>query len=332
MTVISAYGLTCLAVTVRSRLRQHQCWAAPQPATATCTRPAVQVAEAPARRQRRQKRAHLIRAAADAPQEAAGSPSSGSSPSNRAQLLLGALCQLALLAVALAGLILLPAWLSGRLVAEPARAAASYALYILFFGSGTLSRMLRYGQLAPRKQDAQLRSSDSRLAFALFLIAVPAGHYLAWWGCAGLSAALTAAGSGGSSGALAFLAQPLQVVGYALMLAGWALNAAAAAALGKVRTGRSGQCQVEGLASHYQTLFKTVINVSQVLAAHTAGLQSTCCPRCPGHHRCLQFGPAPYLHIVHDAVLWPLLEVSTSCAVWIGAVWLGAAWLSSAYQ
>ncbi|GAB4823145.1 hypothetical protein N2152v2_010191 [Parachlorella kessleri] len=41
--------------------------------------------------------------------------------------------------------------------------------------------MTAHGQLAPRERDAQVSTSKSRLAFVLFLAAVPAGHYLAWW-------------------------------------------------------------------------------------------------------------------------------------------------------
>lgn len=148
------------------------------------------------------------------------------------QLLAYAAAQTATLTVALAGLILLPAHLSGRLAAAPAPALTSYTLYLLFFASGTIARMLRHGALAPRSIDAQLASTGSRAAFALFVLAVPAGHYLAWWD-ASLAAACASVGCGPAARLAALRA--LQAVGLGLMLGGWALNAAAASALGKVR-------------------------------------------------------------------------------------------------
>lgn len=136
--------------------------------------------------------------------------------------------QVLLLAVALAGLILLPAHLSGGLLAgqRALRAAASFSIYLLFFASGTLRRMFRHGRLASRQQDAQRGSGGSRAALLLFAaVAVPAGHYGAWW-----YSSLAASSPGALSGTAQLL---LPALGYALMVAAWALNAAAAAALGK---------------------------------------------------------------------------------------------------
>lgn len=125
-------------------------------------------------------------------------------------------------------LIALPAHLSGRLAQQPAQTAASCLLYLAFFGGGTLLlRTLRHGRLAPARSDAQRASGAGRLALLLFAAAaVPAGHYAAWWDP---TLALLPAAAGGM---LRWLLPPL---GYAAMLAGTALNLAAAAALGKVR-------------------------------------------------------------------------------------------------
>lgn len=161
---------------------------------------------------------------------AAAAPPTGSSASaTPISLLARAAAQVLALAAALACLILLPASASGRLAAQPLQAAASYSLYLLFFASGTISRMLRYGRLAEARADAQRSSGSARLALLLFAaVAVPAGHWAAWW-----DPSLTALAAQ-VPGLAAAAAQLLPLVGYALMLVGWALNAAAAAALGKV--------------------------------------------------------------------------------------------------
>lgn len=148
-------------------------------------------------------------------------------PSSRpaGSLLYRAAGQLLVLSAALAALILLPAHLSGRLAAAPAQAAANFALYLGFFGSGTIARMLRHGSLAPSRRDAQRSSGGARAALLLFAgVAVPAGHFAAWW-----DPSLAAWGAGGTARTV------LAAAGYMLMLGGWLLNAQAAAALGKVR-------------------------------------------------------------------------------------------------
>lgn len=168
--------------------------------------------------------------AADGPQPAASTPT----PSRPPSLLARAALQVLVLAAALAGLILLPAHLSGRLAAQPGRTAASYALYLLFFASGTISRMVKHGRLASARQDRQRSSSGARAALLAFAAgAVPAGHFAAWWD--GSGAALAAAAP-----AAAWL---LPAAGYACMLGSWALNAAAAAALGKVRLQGGGKAR-----------------------------------------------------------------------------------------
>lgn len=153
----------------------------------------------------------------------------GSETDAPASTLLRGLQQVSLLAVALAGLVLLPARLSGALQSPTSawKAGASYALYLLFFASGTLSRMARHGALAPRTQDKQ-RSGTNRAALVLFAaVVVPAGHFAAWW-----DASLAVL----SPHARSLAQQLLPPLGYALMTAGWALNAAAASALGQARS------------------------------------------------------------------------------------------------
>ncbi|KAI7840429.1 hypothetical protein COHA_005859 [Chlorella ohadii] len=140
-----------------------------------------------------------------------------------------AIAQVLSLAAALACLILLPAYASERLGQQPLKAAASYSLYLLFFASGTISRMLRYGRLAEAQRDAQRSSGGARLALLLFAaVLVPAGHWAAWWDSS--LAHLAAAAPKAAAAAASWV---LPAAGYSLMLAGWALNAAAAAALGK---------------------------------------------------------------------------------------------------
>lgn len=165
---------------------------------------------------------------------AAGQPTSLSSrPPPPASLIVRTVAQVLALAAALACLILLPAYVSGRLAQQPLQAAASYSLYLLFFASGTISRMLRHGRLAEARQDAQRSSGGARLALLLFAaVIVPAGHWAAWWdpSLAHLAAA--------APRAAAAAVQLLPLVGYSLMVGGWVLNAAAAVALGKVGAGR----------------------------------------------------------------------------------------------
>lgn len=162
---------------------------------------------------------------------AAGQPAPlSSSPPAPSSLLMRAIAQVLSLAAALACLILLPAYASERLGQQPLKAAASYSLYLLFFASGTISRMLRYGRLAEAQRDAQRSSGGARLALLLFAaVLVPAGHWAAWWDSS--LAHLAAAAPKAAAAAASWV---LPAAGYSLMLAGWALNAAAAAALGKV--------------------------------------------------------------------------------------------------
>lgn len=165
---------------------------------------------------------------------AAGQPTQPSSrPPPPASLIVRTVAQVLALAAALACLTLLPAFVSGRLAQQPLQAAASYSLYLLFFASGTISRMLRHGRLADAQQDAQRSSGGARLALLLFAaVVVPTGHWAAWWDPSLAHLAATAPRAAASA------AQLLPLAGYSLMLGGWALNAAAAAALGKVGASR----------------------------------------------------------------------------------------------
>lgn len=209
----------------------------------SCDRPCKH----PARRQAAKSRGRVAAAAAPDPAAADGSGSEpeaaaaaaaaafqpaplGSSPPSPSSLLIRAIAQVLSLAAALACLILLPAYASGRLGQQPLRAAASYILYLLFFASGTISRMLRYGRLAAAQRDAQRSSGGARLALLCFAaVLVPAGHWAAWWdpSLAHLAAAAPKVAAAAASWVL-------PAAGYSLMLAGWALNSTAAAALGKV--------------------------------------------------------------------------------------------------
>lgn len=185
----------------------------------------------------------------DTAHQATKSDTNPSPPTSEgARLVLRACTQVVTLAVALAALILWPAQLSGRLAAEPWRAAASYLLYLVFFASGTLSRMVRHGRLAPERADAQRSSGGARAALLLFAgLAVPAGHFAAFFDptLLRLAAMVPPPGGPGPQGEVqaqaaaavvaAAVGQALPWLGYALMLASWALKTAASAALGKVR-------------------------------------------------------------------------------------------------
>ncbi|PRW39139.1 isoprenylcysteine carboxyl methyltransferase [Chlorella sorokiniana] len=88
--------------------------------------------------------------------------------------------------------------------------------------------MLRYGRLAEARRDVQRSIGGARLSLLLFAaFLVPAGHWAAWWDPSLAHLAAVA------PSAAAAAVRLLPLVGYSLMLAGWALNAAAAAALGK---------------------------------------------------------------------------------------------------
>eukprot|EP00884_Botryococcus_braunii_P017885 jgi/Botrbrau1/4780/Bobra.0325s0003.1 len=54
-----------------------------------------------------------------------------------------------------------------------------YLVYTIFFSVGSLQRILKYGSLASRSNDAQVRTKGRLVAFLLFIGAMPAGHWLA---------------------------------------------------------------------------------------------------------------------------------------------------------
>ena len=51
-------------------------------------------------------------------------------------------------------------------------------LYLLFFGFGSVRRLLMYGKLAPRKQDAQVQKSSGKLSLVVFILMIVAGQLL----------------------------------------------------------------------------------------------------------------------------------------------------------
>eukprot|EP00898_Chlorokybus_atmophyticus_P000031 jgi/Chlat1/1028/Chrsp109S00045 len=96
-----------------------------------------------------------------------------------------AVLQVVQLAVVLFLLILLP-WLLFR--GQPGGAAVTslrpiclYISYLIFFTAGTLLRIIRHGQLADRKTDAQRKSPGGRLQLLSFILAVPTLHWKAMW-------------------------------------------------------------------------------------------------------------------------------------------------------
>lgn len=256
---------------------------------------------------------------------AAAPPAGGSTPAAPLGLLARAAAQVLALVAALACLIPLPAHASGRLAAQPLQAAASYGLYLLFFASGTISRMLRHGQLAEARRDAQRSSGSARLALLLFAAAaVPGGHWAAWWDPS--LAALAAR----APGAAAAAAQLLPVVGYALMLAGWALNAAAAAALGKVGAPglSAASCwwkPVQAQLHQLQWELAAAVSTVRLAAAGSAsqlpslfppspclppaGIQPSDCSRRAGDVGPVCAGAAPHLYQLHAAICGPRAQV-----------------------
>lgn len=53
-----------------------------------------------------------------------------------------------------------------------------YGVYYTFFSIGSLQRVLKYGKLAPRDEDAQVKTRGRSAALLLFIASVPAGTAL----------------------------------------------------------------------------------------------------------------------------------------------------------
>lgn len=52
-----------------------------------------------------------------------------------------------------------------------------YSVYTTFFSVGSLQRILKYGGLASRSSDAQVKTKGRLVGFILFIAAIPAGDY-----------------------------------------------------------------------------------------------------------------------------------------------------------
>eukprot|EP00955_Chlamydomonas_euryale_P099047 365192-Chlamydomonas_euryale.AAC.14 len=103
-----------------------------------------------------------------------------------------------------------------------------YCVYVIFFGFGTLYRMLVHGELMPRARDKQRSTSwASRLQLAAFIIAVPVLHWLPMLRFCGMAAL----------GQMPVGMTWYDALGIVLVLCAIGLNAAAARALGKVCDG-----------------------------------------------------------------------------------------------
>ena len=82
------------------------------------------------------------------------------------------------LGTALSLLIALPAHLSGGGLAL---AAPAIFIYFIFFATGSIGRVVKYGKLAPKEQDAQKATPIRRIALIAFILAMPIFHWAAWW-------------------------------------------------------------------------------------------------------------------------------------------------------
>eukprot|EP01026_Neomeris_dumetosa_P063762 TRINITY_DN60556_c0_g1_i3.p1 TRINITY_DN60556_c0_g1~~TRINITY_DN60556_c0_g1_i3.p1 ORF type:complete len:273 (-),score=1.99 TRINITY_DN60556_c0_g1_i3:58-876(-) len=91
----------------------------------------------------------------------------------------GTVLQITQLLIANGALILLPSKLFFRQIIM--QHWCLYSLYVLFFFGGTLTRILRFGKLAPRSQDKQVRKFVNKAAFVLFIFMIPALHWIAMY-------------------------------------------------------------------------------------------------------------------------------------------------------
>lgn len=148
--------------------------------------------------------------------------------------------QLLQLAVAVAALILWPASLY-RTGLHSGKVWLLFWTYCLFFGGGSVLRLLRYGPLASRKQDKQAKSWRTRAAWLLFVAMMPVLH----WGALGSYMRQKAAAAQAAAEAAAAAASTSQipvatgsfalydVVGLCLLIGAVGLNWAAARHLGR---------------------------------------------------------------------------------------------------
>lgn len=144
--------------------------------------------------------------------------------------------QLLQLTVAVAALILWPASLY-RSGLYSGKVWLLFWTYMLFFGGGSVWRLVQFGPLASRKKDQQSKTLATRAAWLLFVGMMPVLH----WGCIGsyiksrAAAAAAAAQQGASqlaSGPASSLAL-YDVIGLGLLAGAVGLNWAAARHLGR---------------------------------------------------------------------------------------------------
>ena len=81
------------------------------------------------------------------------------------------------LLLANAALILWPSALIPGSIAD-GRLWLLFCAYCVFFGMGTLTRIIKYGPLAPRSSDKQIKDIKSKLALVAFVISMPILHWL----------------------------------------------------------------------------------------------------------------------------------------------------------
>lgn len=143
--------------------------------------------------------------------------------------------QLLQLVVAVAALILWPASLY-RSGLYNAKIWLLFWTYLLFFGGGSVWRLLQYGPLASRKKDQQAKSLGTRAAWALFVAMMPVLH----WGAIGsyikgraAAAAAVAAVTGGQQGSVVSGFSLYDMLGLAMLVGAVRLNWVAARHLGK---------------------------------------------------------------------------------------------------
>jgi hypothetical protein len=84
------------------------------------------------------------------------------------------MAQLLQLSAVLSALILLPARMfSGKISRTQ---WFLYVSYVLFFGIGSVTRIAKFGNLAQRKEDAQVKTRLGFAALLLFIASLPAGQ------------------------------------------------------------------------------------------------------------------------------------------------------------
>lgn len=83
------------------------------------------------------------------------------------------------LTVVIGLLLILPSWFIYHSV--PARVWTVAAVYSLFFGFGGIRRVIKYGKLSSREQDAQVATANGSRNHVLFIATVVAGHWASMW-------------------------------------------------------------------------------------------------------------------------------------------------------